>query len=281
MDVLTFFRRATLAVACLFLASTGILQASNVSWGRNPIQQTFSDDAFTVRNVRVLRMLLEGNVLINQGPRDALFIEGLETVLNQLRVDVVGGVLTIRLKTGLDRKARDYLYQYPLTVRLTVTNLQGIEMNSGTVQSSELHTDAPFAVRFTGTAVAELAIFAPEFKAEVAGTAQVRVRGAARKERITTKNRARFLGQEMRTETARVDIRDQSQAFVAARMVLDGTVRGDGQLYYVGLPQSNQVTVADLGQISGLGERSVTPPPTPQELPHSPSVRGQGWSTVP
>jgi hypothetical protein len=258
----------------------GNLQSSNVTWGRSPITQTFSNDAFTVKNVRVLKMDLKANVLINQGPREALFIEGIETVLNQIRATVIGGTLTIRFKSSLDRKVRDLIYEYPLTVRLTVTNLEGIEMNTGTVQSSELRTNAPFVVRFTGDAVAELAIFAREFKAEVGGVAQARVRGAAKKERIITKNRGRFLGQEMRTETARVDIRDESQAFVQARLILDGTVRDDGLLYYVGIPQSNQVTVGDLGQIFGLGEKHVTPPPTPQELPRSPSVRGQGWDNA-
>jgi hypothetical protein len=249
--------------------------------GRTPIIPTIVNEAYTVRDVRKVRLLLKADLLINQGPRDALFVEGLKTVISQLKVDVTGGVVTIRYKGTPDKNAQDVSYSHPLIFRLTVTNLQGIEATTGTVQSTELRTSVPFAIDFSGDSVGQLAIFSKDFKANVSGFAQVQLRGSANKERVKTRNRGRFLAQEMRAESVDVDVNDDSQAYVHARLVLDGTVQDNGQLFYVGIPQSNQVTLSNLGKMSSILEKPITPPTTPKELPSNPNPHGQGWNSTP
>jgi len=262
-------------------ACMNAVQADVPNWGLDTITPTIVNEAYTVNNVRRLRMQLKGDVLINQGPRDALYVEGLKDVIKNIRVSVVGGVVTIRYRETPADRLKKQTYPHPLIFRLTVTDFQGIEMSSGTVQSTELRTKRPFTINFSGDAVGNLAVFASELRVDMSGTSQMQMRGGVNKEYVTTRNRSRFLAQEVLSETTRVDIRDESQAFVHARLVLEGTVQDDGELHVIGIPQSNQVTTAGLGTVNGIPQKPITPPPTPQELPSSPNFHGQGWNSVP
>lgn len=278
------FTKVLPTVVCIFLCSRVAAQVAPVPPmpGREPIIPTIVNEAYTVNNVRKLKMQLKADVIINQGPREALFVEGLKSVIKHIRATVVGGVLIIKYKSTTPSKKETTVDEpHPLIFRLTVTNLQGIEMNSGTVQSSELRTSEPFTLNFSGDAVAQLAIFSKELRADISGLSQVQIRGATIKQRLRTRNRARFLGQNMRSETCRVDVNDDSQAYVHARLVLEGTVEDDGMLYYVSLPQSNQVTLSGLGKMANIPEQDVTPPTTPQVLPNNPNPHGQGWNSTP
>lgn len=237
---------------------------------------------FTVKDFRTVRMEVEGDLIITQGEREALSIEGTKNQIDWVQARVLGGVLTI--------KANRILSKIPisggntnrrLTFRLTVLDLKRIDfLNNGTLQIRALRTPQ-FTLRMNGIATGVITLYTRQTDIQMADFAKLQVDGATNDFRITAGGNSKFLGQGFKSIKCNVDARGSSWVYVYAHDVLRGDIRDNAKLFYVSLPKDYEVKVQNIATSSQLAEEDVTPSSTSGNLPYTWKPRTSGLNMTP
>jgi hypothetical protein len=160
-----------------------------------------------------------GDLIIEQTGADSLTITTDENLLPYLTSDVAQGRLSLGVKDIANLKP-----SAGITYRLTVKNVQAIELNGfGTVDAKGLQAD-PFAAAINGAGDITLAGQTGQLALAIAGSGD-------------------FHGENFPTTTATVSIAGSGNVVIAVRDKLDITVAGSGSIEYVGDPTVTQTVI--------------------------------------
>lgn len=183
-----------------------------------------------------------GTLIIRQGAHEELMVRAEENLLDYLHTETQSGQLTI-WKEGLTLRNNA-----PIEYHLTVTSLDRLELTgAGNVQGSNLDTGS-LMLRLTGVGGVEIfELSATALEVETSGVGGVTLSGSVHEQEIRLGGLGSYDGRHLTSSVADVTISRGGSATVRVEDHLTATIRGSGNVYYIGDP----VVVSS---ISGSGE---------------------------
>jgi hypothetical protein len=165
-----------------------------------------------------------GTLLIERGEREALTIEAEDNLLPLLTSDVVGKRLELGTRNGASIQTTR-----PIVYRLTVVNLEGLEL-SGSSEVTYNEVDAE------------------TFSVRISGSADVDVAGQADRQVLNISGSGHYRAAELVTREAEVNVSGSGDALVNVTDALDVAVSGSGDVTYIGDPRTS-VDISGSGKI--------------------------------
>jgi len=168
-------------------------------------------DTRSVSGFRSVEMSGGGELQIEQTGTESLAISADDNLLQYLTSDVRGGQLRLGMKNG------SFSALTPVFYKLTVKNLNGIALSgSGSINGKALATDS--------------------MKIESSGSGEITMAGSADHMEVVISGSGNVHGEGFKSKDARVEIDGSGSATVAASERLDVTIKGSGNVEYIGDP---------------------------------------------
>jgi hypothetical protein len=197
------------------------------------------------------------DLVVTQGPTDALAIEGESDQLKEVRVEVRDGILIISHPTGWSLWS---WFRVPSAapraiVRARALNRIAVE-GSGDARAQLLTVNDKFEIQVTGSGDVQIATLAAQaVDVRIAGSGDVRLGGAVLEETVRIAGSGDFFGGELNSASCRISIAGSGNALVWTRDKLDVSISGSGDLQYYGQPAVTQ-SVSGSGSLKSLGTTS-------------------------
>lgn len=205
----------------------------------------------------VLSAQHSNELIITQGDREALTIEGPADLVPRLVADVRHGTLFLGTGGGLAEKLKDALttslarphIRYCVAVR----EIAAIEVSAmAQVRAAALKAGG-LRLEFRGTGELRIgSLLADQLEVVQSGMGRVELAGHVARQQICLCGSARFHAPELESHIAQVTVKGMGAAVVWATRELAVTVRGPGQVSYYGTPRLSG-SVAPLGSLVSLG----------------------------
>jgi hypothetical protein len=172
-----------------------------------------------------------GTLYVRQGAREELRVRAEENLLEYLRTDVRADELLI-WKDGVT-----LANTAPIEYHLTVASLKRVALTgAGGIRGTNLDT-GPLELRLAGAGSIELVnLNAPRLDVEVTGVGDVIVSGSADEQTIRSRGLGNYNGRDLASAVAEVWITYAGSATVRVRDHLRVTIRGGGNVFYIGDP---------------------------------------------
>jgi hypothetical protein len=153
-----------------------------------------------------------GEMTIEQGDSESLTIETDDNILPLITSEVSGGTLTIGVKTNTSISPKTLKY------RLTVKNLNGINMSgSTTITATNVSTD-------------KLTVLA-------SGSGVLTLSGAATDQDVQLSGSSSYQAGDLDSKTVKLTVSGSGKSVVKVSDRLDVKVSGSGNVEYIGSPQ--------------------------------------------
>ncbi len=179
------------------------------------------------------QVVVSGNarVFVTQGEAPSVVVEVDDNLMEHVRAEVDD--FTLRL--GFVGTVGGYAPTQPLTFRLTVRRLRGLELaGSGSIEATNIN--------------------AARLVVDISGSGKVRLTGKVEEQDITLSGSGRYDAGGVETETARVRVNGSGAATVWASDMLNARLNGSGRISYYGQPQVSR-DISGSGQVKHLGAR--------------------------
>jgi len=198
------------------------------------------------------RIILQGSgeLIIEQGSREALTIEAEDNLLPVLTSEVQNGTLTLSSKRGMSIQPTK-----PIRYHLQVKDLSGLEISgSGKAQMEKLEGDS-LHLRISGSGdVTIQEIDVNELGVTISGSGEVQAAGTADKLSVNVSGSGTCRLEDLQSQQAEVTISGGGDITVWVEEQLDVRVSGSGNVSYYGKPQTN-TRISGSGELKDLGER--------------------------
>jgi hypothetical protein len=196
-------------------------------------------------------------LIITQGDREGLTVEGPASIVPRLVAEVRHGTLVIG--TGgswLDRLGdalTTSLTRPHIRYRLAVRELVGIEISAmASVRAAAIRTDT-LVLKFRGAGEIRIdSLMADRLEVVQFGAGKIELSGHVSQQQVTVSGPGWFTAPGLESHAAQVIIRGIGAATVWATRELAVTIRGPGQVSYYGTPRVTR-SVAPLGSLVSLG----------------------------
>jgi|SRR5712671_2976536 len=166
-----------------------------------------------------------GRLLVDQNGTESLSITTDDNLLPLITSEVHGKqlVLSVREGSNID-PTKDVVF------KVTAKNLNRISINgSASAEATGVHTDG--------------------LRLDIAGSGDITASGKSDRQDISIAGSGKYLGADLKTKTATINIAGSGDAVVAASDSLDVTIAGSGSIQYIGDPKITQ-SVLGSGSIS-------------------------------
>lgn len=205
----------------------------------------------------VLTAQHSNELIITQGDREALTIEGPADLVPRLEVEVRHGTLFLGTGGGLVEKLKDALttsltrphIRYCLALR----QLAAIEVSAMAQVRAAALKAGELRLEFRGLGELRIdSLLADRLEVVQSGMGRVELAGHVARQQVRLFGPARFHSPELESHEAQVSVRGMGAAVVWATRELAVSVRGPGQVSYYGTPRLSG-SVAPLGSLVSLG----------------------------
>ena len=179
------------------------------------------------------QVVVSGNtrVFVTQGATPSLVVEVDDNLMEYVRAEVDDFTLHL----GFASTGDSYAPTQPLTFRLTVRRLPGLELNgAGSIEATNIN--------------------APRLVVEISGSGRVRLTGKVEEQYVTLNGSGTYDAAETETKTTRVRVNGAGTATVWASDALNARLSGSGRINYYGQPQVSR-DISGSGQVKHLGAR--------------------------
>lgn len=204
---------------------------------------------------------VENDLVIRQGSRHSLSLEGPADVLDRIETVNQDGHLRIRLRGRWTDRIRDALRTSLTRPRVryiaTVQDLAGLQISGQAhVDVFNIHTDR-LAVRFSGIGDMDImGLRAGQLEIDVlrSGPCRVDVTGQVDEQRVSLSGMTTYSAARLESHRARIAIKGpgMSEATLRVDDELDVSVGGPGRVQYYGNPQIRK-KLSPLGALVQLG----------------------------
>jgi hypothetical protein len=210
-------KSSLLLLGVIFIIAVTTAMVLGVRGSGNVIRETREVSGFTK-----IVITTPGDVVIRQGERESLTIEGDDNLLPYYITEVDGDTLTIRTKpnTTILSLAR-------LHFEITVQDLESVEL------------DGVANIALDEIDVAALHI-------QMNGTGNISATGSAQMQTVETNGAGNYDASDLITDSTKIWVNGVGNATVNAAETLDVSVNGLGGVEYIGKPSVSQ-------HINGLG----------------------------
>ena len=207
-------------------------------------------ESVEIPNFHSIALEGSGDVIITQGENESLTVETDENVIDQVKAEVINGVLHLGLKEDVT------IINYTrLVFRVGVNDLSGLTISgSGDVESEDLAVDLLDATVNGSGDIRISGLSANGVETKIDGSGEVSLTGQTIDKDVTINGSGRFNGGNMRAQNVEVQISGSGDATVWAEEFLDVNISGSGSVGYYGQP-SVIMSGSGSGEVNSLGDR--------------------------
>ena len=201
-----------------------------------------------VRDFDEIMMRVPGKVLITQGDKYEVVLEGDADLLDDVDTEVRSGRLNIKSnrRNGWWRgSSRDRL-----TVYVTVKELNGafISGSGDIISQNTLKTD-DFTASISGSGDIELELDAEYVQAKISGSGNIELAGESDRARLSISGSGKFLAEKLVVGDYDISMSGSGRGSVHVNGDLDVSISGSGKIYYMGKPTSVNTKVSGSGSV--------------------------------
>jgi len=205
----------------------------------------------------ILRAQHENELIITQGDREELTIQGPPDVVPRIETEVRQGTLVISMGGGwlekLGEALTTSLTRPRIRYELAVKNLAGLEVCAmASVRADGLKAER-LALRFNGAGEMRIGSVDTRFlEVDLPGAARIELAGYATEQKVTVGGPSHYDAPRLESQKAQVTVRGIGAATVWAARELDVSIRGPGRVSYRGAPRIKK-SIAPMGSLSCMG----------------------------
>jgi hypothetical protein len=199
-----------------------------------------------------------GELIINIGDQEGMIIEGDKDLIKSIETVVDGGVLHIRIRTGLFDKIghalSTSLSRKPLRFRVAMKELSGLYIKgAGRARVSDVDTQN-MAISLQGAGSIELpSLTAETLKVDFGGTGRMDVGGEVWSQSILITGAGNYVAPGLLCAKATLEIRGAGKATIWAQDELQVAIRGVGSVDYYGTAEL-RTSKSGVGSVTHLGD---------------------------
>jgi hypothetical protein len=199
----------------------------------------------------------KNELIITQGDREGLTIEGPANLVPRLVTTVRHGTLSIGTGGGWLDKLSDALTtslsRPHIRYRLDVKELVGLEISAMAWVRAATLRSGEIVIKFGGLGELRIdSLLADRLEVVQAGMGKIELSGHVAQQQVRVCGPARYNAPGLESHSAQVTVQGMGAAVVWATRELAVTIRGPGQVSYYGAPRL-ATSVAPMGSLVGLG----------------------------
>jgi hypothetical protein len=207
-----------------------------------------SQEQRTSRGAAAVVLSAPGTLVIEQGDREGLHIEGEDNLLRHLRTRVEGRTLRVSVDPGVALRPTR-----PIRYHLVVRDLERIDLTSGGEVEARNLDLYRLTVFLTGPGDVNLyGLTADILSVTVTGSGGVRASGWTTEQQVTLRASGGYDAHALDTRLTEAALSGSGSATVRVRERLVASLSGSGSLQYYGTPQVQQA-VTGSGRVRRLG----------------------------
>jgi hypothetical protein len=185
------------------------------------------------------RVSLEGmgDILLEQGPVEALSLEGDEEILERISAEVSDGKLVIKYKSWFEL----FWHRQRIKAHLTMKDIHGISISgSGTVRASSLASDS-LRLSVSGSADMDLeGLEVDDLDVHISGSGEFDLRGRATHQNLHISGSGKIEAWGLEGQDAEVHVSGSGRVTLKVQDSLDVRVSGSAEVRYLGEPKISQ-----------------------------------------
>jgi len=198
-----------------------------------------------------------GKLVISQGKKQELTLEGDDIAISRITTNVTDGELVIDIGRDWVEKLSagfDFLSSHDIRITIVAKNLKDLEVaGAADIEVSGIKTDE-LGLRLVGASNVKVdGLKADRLETEIPGAGKIRVEGEVKEQSVVLAGAGNFSGHQLKSKTAKVVLSGVGSAQLWVTDELDVTIAGVGSVEYYGSPRIKQ-SVTMLGKVSSLGE---------------------------
>ena len=194
-----------------------------------------------IPRIRGIVLRNSADIVLTQGDRQRMVVEGQRNIIDNLRTEVSNGILYISNKRPVWRTK-------PMNIRIRMDELSLLRLSgSGDVESENSFTDLKdLELRLSGSGSISLSIEADEVYTGISGSGSIRLEGEAHKAEYRISGSGGIYAENLEAERVYARITGSGSIKLYAEDELEARIGGSGSIYYDGNPRVNK-------RISGSG----------------------------
>lgn len=198
-----------------------------------------------------------GKLVISQGKKQEVTLEGDDIAISRITTNVTDGVLVIDIGRDWVEKLSagfDFLSSHDIRITIVAKNLKDLEVaGAADIEVSGIKTDE-LGLRLVGASNVKVdGLKADRLETEIPGAGKIRVEGEVKEQSVVLAGAGNFSGHQLKSKIAKVVLSGVGSAQLWVTDELDVTIAGVGSVEYYGSPRIKQ-SVTMLGKVSSLGE---------------------------
>jgi Putative auto-transporter adhesin, head GIN domain len=258
-------RTATVTVGVLMILGMALTTSASTSVVAGSTGPPSPGEPIPLSDVEEISIGGIGRATVAIGSPAELTIDGPPDAVEQLAVDVEDGELVIEPEPETSIELVD---GEELVYAITVERLLDIRLRDVVRLEIDGIGGAELAVELAGTTTASLLnVDLEELRAEVQGTAVMRVTGAASDLEVDARESGAFDGTDLAAGTAEVEARESARVVVNVATLLEADVRDSAVVEHVGTPAQTDLDVRDSGQLRAATGTLIPAPPVAGSVP--------------
>lgn len=187
-----------------------------------------------------------GNLIIEQGDKEALVVEADDNIIGLIETEVRGDVLHIGFKRGVN-----IVPTSRIKFHLTVKDLNRIDLSGlGDIDCDKFETDS-LKFNISGSGNIDFEIVAESIETNVSGLGDINLSGKVDSHKIQISGSGKYDAEELESKDCEVELTGLGSATVNVSGDLKIDINGVGNVYYKGDPHVSQ-HISGLGRIKSL-----------------------------
>lgn len=200
-----------------------------------------------VRDFDEVIMRVSGKVLISQGNKNEVILEGDADLLEEIETEVRGGRLNIKNKRerwwNSGRRGR-------LTVYITVKKLRGAYVSgSGDIISQNTLKTDDFTASIAGSGDIEIDLEADYVLSKISGSGNIELQGKSERAKLSISGSGKYLAEKLVVGDYEISMSGSGRGSINVEGDLDVRISGSGKVYYMGKPTSVNSSVSGSGSV--------------------------------
>lgn len=201
-----------------------------------------------VRDFDEVIMRVSGKVLITQGDKNEVILEGDTDLLEEIETEVRGGRLNIKNKrerwwSNNSRRSR-------LTVYITVKKLRGAYISgSGDIISQNTLITDDFTASIAGSGDIEIDLEAEYVVSKISGSGNIELQGKSDRAKLSISGSGKYLAEKLMVGDYQISMSGSGRGSINLDGDLDVRISGSGKIYYMGKPTSVNSSVSGSGSV--------------------------------
>ena len=187
-------------------------------------------------------------VIIEEGARESLRMEGNSETMNKIMTEVSDGTL----KIFTDRKWWDFdgwNNGGSVTIYITYKALNSLSMSgSGKIEAEDELRANSFGLYVSGSGNIQAPINVSSLESAISGSGKIAVSGRTEDAEVRISGSGDFMGEKLSARNASIHISGSGNARITAEEELDAHISGSGNVYYGGNPTHKSISSSGSGK---------------------------------